>query len=93
MSEPLVITPEQAEGLLVDGAEYIHNFAGGGMVLIGCDYERAHALTAFKAAHRIEIGGPGCKAMKHPIVVWDAPGHYTFFEADMKKVEELERSK
>ncbi len=31
--------------------------------------------------------------MKHPIVVWDGPKHYTFFEADMDKVAAFEQAR
>lgn len=91
--DKLIITPEEAESLLLDG-EYVHNFVnpGAGM-MVGCDYDRADAIQAFKDAKQIEIGGDACKGMKHPIVVWDTDRHMSFFEADMKKVDAFEAKK
>lgn len=94
MDDKLIITPAEAEALLIDGAETVHNYANPAAgFMIGVDYERAHAIQAFDAAHQIEIGGPGCKASKHPIVVWDKPNRYSFFEADMAKVDAFEASR
>lgn len=90
--EKVVITAEQAESLLHDGAKTVHNFAQVGPMLLGCDYEREDAILAFKTAKLIEIGGWGCRGLKHPIVVHDDTGRHTFFEADMAKVEALERT-
>lgn len=95
MDDVLIITAAEAEALLIDGAEYIHNYANpAGGLMIGVDYERDDAIAAFRKAAQIEIGGSGCKSMRHPIVVWDnLPGRYTFFEADMAKVEALEAAR
>ena len=82
------LTAEQAEGLLADGA-YVHNFASGPMMLIGCDYGRADAIKAFRQAKSIELAGPGAMAMKHPIAVDDGE-RITFFAADMDKVAAFE---
>lgn len=91
--DKMIITPAEAESLLAEG-EYVHNFANPGAgLMVGCDYERANAIEAFKSAHSIEIGGDGCKRMKHPIVVWDSPRHYTFFEADMEKLAAFEAAR
>jgi hypothetical protein len=87
------LTAEEAESLLHDEGEYIHNFIDGGMMMLGCDFERDSAIKAFKAAKSIEIGGPGCRAMKHPIVVFNQDGRHSFFEADMTKVDALEASR
>jgi hypothetical protein len=87
-----LITPEEAESLLNEG-EFVHNFIDGRFVILGCDYDRASAIAAFKAAKSIEIGGDGCKAMRHPIVVFDQNGKHSFFAADMDKVEALEASR
>lgn len=89
--EKIFLTPEQAESLLADG-KYVHNFVSGGMMLIGCDFERASAIKAFKSAKQIEIGGESCKRMGHPIAVFDANDHLSFFAADMAKVEAFEAS-
>ena len=92
MSETkLIITPAEAESLLIDGADYVHNYLNPrGGVFIGCDYQRADAIAAFEEAVGIEIAGPGCKSMKHPIAVWKTENDVSFFEADMAKVERFE---
>ncbi|PWJ88400.1 hypothetical protein C8D77_111123 [Mesorhizobium loti] len=86
------LTAEEAESLLAEG-EYVHNFMQAGFAILGCDYGRAEAIAAFKAAKSIEIGGDGCKGMKHPIVVFGPDGRHSFFAADMAKVEALEASR
>lgn len=91
--DKFIITADEAASLLVDGAEYIHNFVQADFAIIGCDFDREGAINAFKAAHLIEIGGSACKGMKHPIVVHEEGGRYSFFEADMAKVEALEASR
>lgn len=88
----LILTPDEAIGLLPEG-DTIHNFAQGGFVLIGADYSRDEAVVAIREAVQIEIGGDGCKAMKHPLVVWSAENKHTFFEADMDKVAALEAAR
>lgn len=90
--DKLLITADEAESLLDDG-EYVHNFIDSGMVILGCDFERDSAIKAFKAAKSIEIGGEGCKRMKHPLVVFDQDGRHSFFAADMDKVEAFEAAR
>lgn len=87
--DKVIITAEQAESLLNEG-EYVHNFISTGTMFLGCDFERADAIDAFKKAKQIEIGGDGCKRMKHPIAVFDHNGKLSFFEADMAKVAAME---
>lgn len=88
--DKLILTAEEAESLLNDEGEYVHNFIQSGMVFLGCDYDRADAIAAFKSAKSIEIGGPACKRMKHPLAVFDKDGRLSFFEADLSKVEAYE---
>lgn len=90
--EKLVITAEEAASLLRE-SEYIHNYAGGPGMLIGCDFDRDDAVQAFAAAKEIEIAGPFMYGMKHAIAVLDKANRRTFFEADMEKVAALEASK
>jgi hypothetical protein len=90
--EKVVLTPAEAISLLADG-DTIHNFATGGMIMLGCDYDRAGAIKALNEAIQIEIGGPACKSMKHPLAVWSSNNRVSFFEADMAKVEAMEASK
>jgi hypothetical protein len=87
--ERVILTPDQAIGLLHDEGEYVHNFTMG-QIMIGVDYSRDAAIKAFREAHQIELGGPGTMRMRHPLVVWDTPRHCTAFEADMSKVEAFE---
>lgn len=87
-----LLTAEQAVSLLPEG-EYVHNFANpAGGLMLGCDYERADAIKALSEAKRIEIGGEGCKRIKHPLAVWDKNDRLTFFAADMAKVEAFEKA-
>lgn len=39
------------------------------------------------------MSGPACKAMRHPIVVHEPSGRYSFFEADPAKVDALEATR
>lgn len=90
----LMLTAEEAESLLYDDREHVHNFMDAGPMLIGVDYERAHAIEAFKAAKQIEIAGAGARGMNHAIVVWPGDGErYSFFEADPEKVDAMEKVK
>lgn len=87
--DKIILTPEDAESLLVEGAKHIHNFTSG-PILIGCDYDRADAIKAFRAAASIELAGPGAMAMRHPIAVFEKGGRVTFFEADVDKAKAFE---
>lgn len=87
--ERLYLTADEAIGLLPDDVTYIHNTTAGA-IMIGIDYTREGAEEALRKAHQIEIGGPGAKAYRHPIVMWDTPTHFTLFEADMAKVDAFE---
>ena len=82
--DKIFLTTDEAFALIPDG-DNIHNFAGGGGILLGCDYSRKSARHAFDDADFIEVGGPGCQSMRHPIVVHEKGGRYTFFEADMDR--------
>lgn len=87
--DKIILTAAEAESLLADGDE-IHNFINPqDSVLVGCDYERAHAIAGLRAAKRIELAGEIARSMKHPIAVWDDLG-VSFFEADMDKVAAFE---
>lgn len=85
----IILTPEQAEALLPEG-DTMHSMSGGGFVIVGCNHSRENTIKAFRSALQIEIGGPACKSMKHPIVVWDRNDHCVFYQADMEKVEAFE---
>ena len=90
--DKIIMTPAEAESLLQDGNS-IHNFISTttGM-LIGCDYDRADAIEAFRKASVIELAGDNARSFKHPIAVWGARG-VSFFEADMAKVATFEAAR
>jgi hypothetical protein len=93
MSEQIILTPEEAETLLVEG-ETVHNYANPGPgMFVGCDYERADAVKAIHGALQLEIAGEHCKRMKHALAVWTSKTRCTFFETDPAKVEAMEASK
>ncbi len=89
----IILTPEEAIGLLPDG-EYIHNYVnpGAGM-FIGCDFDRAEAEDHIRKAFALELGGDNCKMMKHALVAWSSERKFSFFATDPAKVEALEASK
>jgi hypothetical protein len=89
----ILLTADEAISLLPSG-ETVHNYVNNvsGM-FIGCDYDRADAEKHIREAVQREIGGDGCKSMKHALVVWSSNTRMSFFETDMVKVDELERAK
>lgn len=91
--EKIILTPEEAESLLVEG-EQQHNFANpNGGVFIGVDCSRDSAVKMIRAAHALEIAGPICQAMNHALVVWTSESRHLFFETDPVKVEAMEARK
>lgn len=88
-----IITPEEAESLLYDGADSVHNFMDAGIALVGCDWSRESTIEAFKEAIQIEIAGPSARGMNHALAVWSSKTEHSFFEADPEKVEAFERAK
>jgi hypothetical protein len=89
----LIITPEEAESLLYDGRDEVHNFKSVGPMLIGCDYSRENALKAFREAIQIEIAGPGARGMNHALAVWSSKTDHSYFEADPEKVDAFDGAK
>jgi hypothetical protein len=91
--DKIILTADEAISLLPPG-EYVHNYANPGAGLfIGVDFDRADAEDHIRKAVQCEIGGPGCKGMKHGLVVWDSEKRCTFFETDMAKLSEMEAAK
>ena len=91
--DKVILTPDEAAALFPDG-DYVHNYANpSGGLFLGIDYDRSDAIAALQRAKQIELGGPGCTAMKHPIVVWENERRCTFFEANMDKVKAFEASR
>ena len=91
-NQKITLTVDEAISLLAD-SEYVHNLSIVGEALLGVDYSRDDAEQTIRAAIYIEIGGPQCQTLKHPIVVWYDENHHTFFEADMDKVATFETAK
>ena len=82
-----MVTPEEAEALLITDAKRIHTFRQGGPALLGADMDREDIIALFKEfPNAIEIGGPSSRTMKHPLVVIDETGPL-FIEVDMEKLE------
>jgi hypothetical protein len=91
--EKIILTPDEAESLLVEGDNQ-HSYANpaGGM-FIGCDLSRTGAVAAIRDAHALEIGGEHCKRMNHALIVWTSPTRLLFFSTDPAKVEAMESRK
>ncbi len=91
--EKIILTPEEAESLLPDG-DTVHNYLNPNAgLMMGCDFSRENAVEALRKAVQIEIGGDGCKAMGHALVVWDTKQSYSFFEAEKGRVTDMEIAK
>lgn len=91
--EKMILTADEAIGLLREG-DNIHNIINNiPGIFIGCDYTRADAEKHIRDAVACEIGGAGCKTMKHALVVWSSETRMSFFETDMNKVEAMECAK
>lgn len=89
MSEALTLTADEAIALLPEG-EIVHNYTVGGM-MIGADHGREGVIEDLRKAVRIQLDRGGrAHAMRHPLIVWDTPKHYSIYEADMDKVAALE---
>jgi hypothetical protein len=91
--DKIILTADEAISLLPAGDDvhnYVNNIPG---IFIGCDFSRADAEKHIRSAVQCEIGGSGCKGMKHALVVWATNNRMSFFATDMAKVEEMERAK
>jgi len=91
--EKILLTADEAISLLPAG-EYVHNYKNpaAGM-FVGIDFEREDAEKHIREAVQREIGGPGCKSMKHGLVVWKTDRDLSFFETDMAKLEAMEAAR
>jgi hypothetical protein len=89
-SDKILLTPKQAESVLLKGKQ-IHTFRSGTGMLIGCDWSRKSIIEALKNnPDRIEIGGDQCKRMGHGLVVWTSETDPLFIECDKDKLQKLE---
>lgn len=82
----VTLKAEEAIGCLPEG-EVIHVFTNPGGMLIGADWGRADVVEAIENAEKIEVGGPGCRGMKHGIVVFPKGAK---FQSDLYFVESVE---
>lgn len=89
MSNRVLLTADEAISLLPDGPT-VHNFKGGGMVLI---WDRESAIDAIRSAYAVELGGGASYSMGHPLAVWASERRVSFFEANMEKVAALEAAR
>lgn len=92
MSNRVLLTADEAISLLPDGPT-VHNFKGGGMVLMGADWDRESAIDAIRSAYAVELGGGASYSMGHPLAVWASERRVSFFEANMEKVAALEAAR
>lgn len=91
----MFLTKEQALSLMQvqeDGS--VHAQKDGGMVIIGADWGKDSVEDALDTAEIIEIGGKGCRAMGHAIVVIPKNAKYqseiVFFEHNEDKLKAFE---
>ena len=65
------ITPKEAINLLNDG-DRIHTFRDPSGMLMGCDVDRDKIIKMIEDnPDKLEIGGEGCRGMKHALVIND----------------------
>ena len=91
VDDRVLLTAIEAISLLHEG-ERIHTFRSCGMALIGADWDRAEIIDAINASEIVEVGGDGCRAMNHGLVVWtgDLP---LFVECRKGSIEEFEKNR
>lgn len=91
MSEEKIIklTKKQALECMIIKDNKVHNFIQAGFGLVGADYTIKEVKKKLDEADSIEIGGEGCKALSHRIVVLKNEKAY-FFEADNQKLDKYE---
>jgi hypothetical protein len=91
--KPITLTADEAISALT-GHEIVHRYANPAAgAFIGCDLTREEAENDIRAAVALEIGGPGCRGMKHGLVVWPTKTKLYFYEADETKLAALEAQK
>lgn len=87
--EPRFLTTQEAIGILNDG-ERIHTFRNPSGILLGCDNDRSKILELINCAKTIQIGGAGCRKLKHALVVEEPNGSILFVETNEEKLNELD---
>lgn len=76
-SEAVAMLPE---------SDRVHTFRGGGMILVGCDWDRDDILELFKK-YGAELSGQTATSMGHGIVVMDDIGDTGPLFVETKKVQ------
>ena len=66
----VVLTPEQALGLLPDG-DSIHVIVDATLAKLGANWARGDVLDLIAQGNRCEVGGERCRTAGHGLVVWD----------------------
>lgn len=88
--ERIMLTFEQAESIIMEGAE-VHTFRSTPGVLLGADHERKGLLERMKKnENTLELAGEGARGMGHGLVFQD--GGPLFVETDEEKISGLEKS-
>lgn len=87
----IFLNPEQAKSILPKGKN-VHVFLNPNGMLIGEDWDKKQVLELFESnKDKIEIGGQGCKSMKHGLVVNDGR-KLLFIATNEIKLNKLEKS-
>lgn len=87
--EPRFLTTQEAINLLNDD-ERIHTFRNPAGILLGCDNDRSRILEIINEAKTIQIGGAGCRNLKHALVIEERNGSMLFVETNQDKLNEFD---
>ena len=71
-SNRVFLSQEEATAMLPDG-EYIHTFRGGGMTLLGAEWDRQDIIDAF-GKYKLELSGDIATSMGHGVCFIDNHG-------------------
>lgn len=84
------LTVDQAIACLNEG-DTIHTFLNpADSILLGADWSRESVIETLNShPDEIEIGGEGCRSMKHGLVVWRG-GEPVFIQADEEKLKQFD---
>lgn len=64
------ITWEEAVRLLPEGEDIHVQYNDNYNIFLGADWSRDEVVDSLKKAHKIEIGGPMCRALGHGLCIW-----------------------
>ena len=87
--EPKFLNKEEAITLL-NNDERIHTFRNPAGILLGCDNDRSVILDIINNAKSLQIGGSGCRNLKHALVVEERNGNMLFVATDEQKLNEID---